>query len=367
MSEELPTVVVGPDGALAPSGGCTQLLAREAAGRWAMVPEVGRLLVFDRLSTEVAEPDWRTEREVTLAGVFDNIGKLTAVLNLLHMSHWDGALQVASGDTRMELFFRKGVYLSGRSCAPQHRLGRILVAAGLIEQSQLDRCLGDSESDRRLGQTFVSRGWLTTTAVYDGLRRQAEEIFYSVLSLSEGSFFLVAPLNMTEVPAMLRLDVQHLLLDGMRRLDEQAQRDAQRDESELRRTVPVATADLPDDGILRVIAAYNDGLRRLFAGVDHGERKTLMAEMATYIADSVTFANVFAGLKVADNGSLPGSMLVANIEGVAKPQTTLQLALNELLFFVMFAAGDALDPEIEERVQAEVADALKKLPKPRST
>jgi hypothetical protein len=341
-------------------------LREEGPGRWRLVPELGRLLMFERMGEA---PKQRVDREVVLAGICRGQTKLASVLNLIHLDRLDGALHVYSGQEHRVLYFRHGVYLAGRSNAPVDRLGRVLVREGLLTAEQRKDAIAGLNSGKRLGTIVVSKGFLTTPQVYDGLRAQAEGIFYATLAAHELSYFLIAPLDMKQVPAMLRLDIGHLLLDGMRQIDEGRANAAipteldEEDEAELRRTRPVSIDDLPADGPTRIIKVYNEALRRLFTAVDEGTRANLKAELERFVADSVPYQDLFEGVVVRSDGTLPVDGLVTNLRTISEASITmLQLGLNELLFFVMFAAGDALEADIEERLQRDVARALSDLP-----
>jgi hypothetical protein len=259
------------------------------------------------------------------------------------------------------------VYLSGRSNSSRNRLGDVLVRAGVITAAQQEEIGADAEEGVRLGQKLVSKGWMTTPQVYDGLRMQAEEIFFAALEAEKGSFHLAAPLDMTRVPAMMRLDIEHLLLEGMRRLDEKASAVPEPiEDEELRRTQPVSVEDLPDDGAVRIISTYNDAFASLFAEVAEDARDSLMRETRRFVADSVPYRELFDGVDVTDAGTLRAEAVFDNMSAIGPERavTLLQVGLNELLFFTLFAAGDALPAELEQTLQRNVAKALQKLPQP---
>ena len=202
---------------------------------------------------------------------------------------------------------------------------------------------------------------MTTPRVYEGLRKQCEEIFFSILKLANGTFRLVQPLDMTEVPAMLRLDVQELLLEGMRRLDEERS-DGEVDD-ELRRRPPIPAHQLPPDGPARIVATYDEAFQRLFMAIDEREREPLRAEITGFIEDSSAYEELFEGVTLEADGALVGDIL-ANLRCVTTgdPVVILQLGLSEMLFFAMFAAGDALDSKVEQVLQHHVAEVLSSLP-----
>ena len=360
-------VDIGEEGAISVSDDARKWLGEYASGTWRVVPQPGQLLIFERSSDSIRALG-NGERQVELAGMFDMIGKLSAVLNLIHLTSRDGVLRIASGPFQAALFFRRGVYLSGSSNQAHHRLGEILVGNGFLSAKQRDACVAQLTGSQRLGSLLVARGMLTTPKVYEGLRLQAESIFQAVFRLQQGTFHLVAPLDMTEVPAMLRLDVQLLLLDAMRRMDEDdssGQVVSSTADEELRRIRPVSKDDLPDDGIVLIISTYNEALRRLFSVVEEHVRAFLLRELGRFLGEEGVHGVLFQGVQVRKDGTLPANALMANMDSIRgkDPYAALQLALSELLFFLMFAAGDALDPDLERVLQGNVARAMSSLPK----
>ena len=338
-------------GAITASATAATVLAR-AAGRYRLAGDVGALVVLERVGKPLA-----VEREVRLAGSFGDSMVVPSVLNLIQMSQWDGALHVVSDPRRWVLFFRRGVYLSGKTNDLSGRLGAILIREGMIAAEQLHELVAESGA-ARMGRHVVQRGWMTNTQVYDALRIQAEEIFIAALRATRGTYRLVAPLDMTEVPAMLRLDVRELLIEGMRRIDEEAERHAV-----LARARPVAVENLPTDGERRILDTYNEALRRLFANLASREVSILNAEMTGFLRDSVPYRALFSRVTLAADGTIDTDIIMGNVKRLSgEPMTLLQLGLNELLFFGMFAAGDALEPDVERKLQRDVALALEGLP-----
>lgn len=102
-------------------------------------------------------------------------------------------------------------------------LGRLLVAGGLVRNRDVESVLDPRQGlSGRLGERLVQRGLLTPEGVQDALRRQTEELVYEVVRWREGRFSVFASELLPAEATLAHLDipVQHLLLEGMRRLDE---------------------------------------------------------------------------------------------------------------------------------------------------
>jgi hypothetical protein len=400
-----------------------------AAGLWRPLPSAGQLLVLQPVD-DAARTCRQSESQVLVCGAIDARGTLPAILHLVHMSHWEGALFLESGPVQKVLFFRKGTLLSARSNQPEDLLGALLVRLGWISQKELSESLAQVSEQVRLGQALVADGRMTTAQVYDGIQRQCEEIFFSVLLMTSGSYYFVQPLNLTDVPSMLHLDVEELLLRGFQRLDEMGHLktivpsidvvmhrvgeppvpgtvegnalrlydtiDGARtlgdvmatvhlDEfaatkaaaelvqrgcveiappDRLRRPRRVADANLPGDAASRIVDAYNEALRRLSAALQDGMREHLCGQLQAYLQEKEAFQPLFDGVRVESDGALMRQHVFANLDRMALDDRMgmLQLGLNELLFFALFAVGDNLDRATEEAVQREVARVLSTLP-----
>jgi len=328
-------------------------------GLWRLVPDVGRMLLLERVGA--AET---SGRQVRLAGTFDNNNELHNALSMIAMGQQDGALHVSNGDCTKIFYFRKGVLLSARSSLPEDRFGNMLVRVGLLSAEDRDSCLPEVRAGQPLGTVLVSKGIMTTPQVYDGLRRQTEEIFYSVLPWQEGAFYLVAPLDMTEVPTMLHLNATGLLMDGVRILDEEGKNAPVDHDGGLHRIEPVPADELPEDGPTLIVETYNKALRGLFSAVGRQTAEHIKTSVGSFVQDSLPFHELFFGVTVADDGSLSTKAIIDNL-GEAPSEAAIrnmQLGLCEVLFFALFAAGEEVTPELEHEIHGQVAAQLKDLP-----
>ncbi len=341
-------------------------------GPWRLVPEIGRLMLFQRVGAlETNE----ARREVKLAGVWDGPNQLAGLFNFIEMSQLGGALSISSGDRRKVLFFRGGDFLGARSNAVEDRLGEFLVRTKLITVEQRDACIADVKRGSPLGNVLVSRGVMKTNEVFDALRNQAIQIFASTLRFASGSYYIVAPLDISAVPAMLHLDTQTVLLESLRRLDEEAHEPepdpepefdpSEFEEHNLTRAQPVAQSDLPIDGPTVIIDTYNEALRSLLTAVDSETRTMLVGEICGFIDDaSLLFEDIFDGVGVSDAGELDRETIMNNLASSKNPDAVdqLQTGLSEMLFFLLFAAGDAVEDRVQNALRQNVAITLRKLP-----
>ena len=357
-------VEITADGNWQPNGSA---VPPQAVGTWQVAPEIHDLMMLRRIGGRTS----RRDRSLVLAGVIAGRGKLADILMLIHMAAMDGALHLTTERDGYEidkvLFFRRGVYLAGHSSLLEDRLGEVLVKEGFISVDQRNQCMAQVAEGARLGTVLVAEKLMSTPQVYEGLRKQGEQIFCSTLGFENGHFRLVAPLDMTQVPAMLRLNVQNLVLESMRRLDEDeraAQQAEPSAELALHRVEPVEDTELPPDSEQKIINVYNDALGKLFKTLPTIEGVPLMAELRDFVAGSVPFRDMFEGVGVRPDGTLDGDALHGNVSKLGEHRLRiLQEALNELLFYVMFAAEEVVSHRLEAQLQHDVARALSRLPR----
>lgn len=243
-----------------------ELKARLAPGAWNLLETPSDLLVALRdrrggLFSELSElhPD-----RAVLAGDLAEM-QPSDLLNFLHHGRRTGVLLARAGEVERGIVVVEGNVAWACSTSPGERLGELLARSGLIERARLGAVLAaqDIAGHRRLGQLLVDRGILPPDALARGLRTQVIEIFLGLLVARAGTFVFLRGVDRTALPIALALDMQALLLDGLRRLDEM----------ELYRSIvpglevtPRLTGTPPQDGIdgeAAQLLPFVDGKRTL--------------------------------------------------------------------------------------------------------
>lgn len=258
-------IEIAKDGSVSATPAARARLADDR-GRWRPLAVSGDLLVFAR--TGRAD---RPERGIHFVGAIEGTEALLGALHFLAMGQESGALYIESDGAQRVLYLHRGVLLSARSNRVQDRLGPILVAEGLVTDAQIDECMGEAGESDLLGRALLRRGYLNNHQIYEALRRQTQEIFAKTMTVESGVYYLVKPLDMTEVPAMLHLDVQELLFEGLRRSDElkHLRSIVPSDDIVLRPTGAEAVGDLSEDaGRLRARLDGRHSLAEHFAELD---------------------------------------------------------------------------------------------------
>ncbi len=146
------------------------------------------------------------------------------LLNFLHQGRRTGVLLTRSDSVERGIAMTDGNVAWACSTSPGERLGELLCRTGLAARARVQAALGEQAGThgqhRRIGQILVEKRVIGPDELWSGLRHQTVEIFLGLLVAQAGSFVFLRGLDRGRLPAVLNLDTQGLLLDGLRRLDE---------------------------------------------------------------------------------------------------------------------------------------------------
>jgi hypothetical protein len=429
--EDRNVVSIDSEGRLSLDGEAQRRLAGRP-GRFRVVPTTGEIVILQRL------PEGRTASagsvsviapgKVTLAGEVDAVGGLVDVINFIHGNQWSGQLAIVEGLVRKTLFFRRGDVRTAASNVPEDRLGAILYKFGVVSELDLEGALKDKTAASRIGQILVDKGLLSAHDLYTYVRKQVEEIFFSVLQLRAGSFYFYRTDEDHGPVSQLMLPAKQLLFDGVRRIDEMGyfreklpsptmvlQRrypgpsqkldareekvlglvDGARDLGAIARLSHLGEFDAtkvlyqllqsgfieqktnqpaialaqsrPGDSIedvyTQVIDTFNGVYAKIWAAVSQrGKAPSLQKGLESFFGSVAEFAPLFVALSIDEVGMLSRDQILANLHMAPTDDKLdyLHRGLNELLFFELFTAGEAVDRreeiELHQRLNQIIRD-----------
>lgn len=152
------------------------------------------------------------------------------VLQLMSDQEQSGLLSVEQGQARVEMYFRRGrvEQALATGVAEEFRFGRFVVGAEIMSRSDFDAFLvrdsqpSPPQSAELLGQMLVKHGHMTESELRGCLAEQSSELIYEILRWRQGQFRFEAgkPLPQTVLDAGLGLDVEAVLMEGYRRVDQ---------------------------------------------------------------------------------------------------------------------------------------------------
>ncbi|HUQ51254.1 MAG TPA: DUF4388 domain-containing protein, partial [Gammaproteobacteria bacterium] len=150
---------------------------------------------------------------------------LAEVLQLFDVQEQSGVLTVERSGARVDIYFRRGrVDQAVAEGVPEEfLLGRFVMDAELIDRAQFERFLEERDGSQRLiGAQLVKQGYLIEPDLKACLTRQTSELIYEILRWRHGRFRFAAGLELppSVIDAALGLDVEAVLMEGYRRVDE---------------------------------------------------------------------------------------------------------------------------------------------------
>jgi len=150
---------------------------------------------------------------------------LAEVLHLLDVQEQSGALTVERSGARVDIYFRRGrVDQAMATGVPdEFLLGRFVLDAELMQRPDFEAFLESRATNPKLiGQQLVKLGFLAEADLKACLTRQSSELIYEILRWRHGRFRFAAGIELppSVIDAALALDVEAVLMEGYRRVDE---------------------------------------------------------------------------------------------------------------------------------------------------
>jgi hypothetical protein len=205
---------IRPDGSVDVAPGTLRGRLALRAGRYRLRDGDPRLLILERADADTAD-----RVRVLMSGEIIDRHTVLEIVNLIAHGNWSGELRVLGEATR-GLVIDRGALRGATTNVLAERLGEVMVAAGVIERSQLAECLREQLSPQRLGETAIERGLLAQDTLFRTLTSQAERIFQNALGVAEGHY-VFSLIGEADAPAMtVHLPIQQLLMESVQRIDE---------------------------------------------------------------------------------------------------------------------------------------------------
>ena len=206
------------------AGPSARALLERNAGDWMLLQGGPGLLLGLREANHGLYPELR-KLEPGPAALAGDLAEVlpSEVLNFLHQGRRSGVLLTKSGAVERAIVLQEGAVAWAASTSPGERFGELICRMGLVPRAALDATLQEqaqAHNHRPLGQLLGERGLLEPEECWRALRHQVVEIFLGLLVLRSGTFVFHCGLDVEKLPAQLSLDIEALLLDGLRRLDE---------------------------------------------------------------------------------------------------------------------------------------------------
>ncbi len=166
-----------------------------------------------------SKPPKKGSKRIAIGGDLESFGPAD-IISFIGINRKTGTLTFEFAQLSKSLFFREGNIIFASSSLNEDRLGESLCRVGKISPEQLALAVRKVIPERNIGKILVEEGFITAKELWLGLRRQVEEIIYSIFYFKEGSFsFLEGDLSQDNV-INLNMGTQNLIMEGIRRIDE---------------------------------------------------------------------------------------------------------------------------------------------------
>lgn len=415
MADEL---TLGPDGKLLADEESTGERLRGLVGHYRLLHTSPDLVLLARTPPEgsVSAPP-----RVALSGDLASVG-LAEVVEFLHQGRKSGTLRVLLPSGERGVVMAEGFVRGAFSDEPADSLAEICLRLGLVDRTALDAVLAQHPQAGRVGRALVDAGALSSHDLFKAVQFQVGEIVSAMLVARAGAFvFVDEPVEERAIPGV-QLSTQALLMDAIRRIDEMAQFRSRLptgklfvsrrkpagpalDEEErmvhalcngartildLAREMRIGEFDatkivyhLLQGGYVQTAArpqSTPDGLRRSDPSDVLGVFETIFTESVTAVsahADASGFlqsvngalveeaqarSSFLAGITLAADGAIDRAKLLAALSAAIPEKhaqaRTLFTALSEVMFFVLFQAGEVLPAQDDEALARRVKELL---------
>ncbi|MEJ2182791.1 MAG: DUF4388 domain-containing protein [Nitrospirota bacterium] len=151
---------------------------------------------------------------------------LADILQLLYFQKKTGVLILQGRQDKVRLHFNKGniVGAESRKRDAENRLGRVLVKRGVVTAQQLQAAVEKQKSEgRKFGAVLVNEGYATPEQVQEVITFQINEALAQLFSWQEGKYEFVPQSIPMDNDIGVSLDTQHVLMEGLRLVDEWSQ------------------------------------------------------------------------------------------------------------------------------------------------
>lgn len=407
-------VRIDPSGVAHPIGSVASQRMRARAGAFRLLPAPEHV-VFMRFTGEDGRRDADDGAVVRLAGEIVSPGAMCDVFALLGQTGWRGELCVMDGASARSVFFDQGNVVGAQTNVEAERIGMVLYKFGVITNEQHERIMDRVQNGARYGAAAVELGLVPQERVFEYLGKQIDEVVYSTLTVSDGTYFFLDGFEETRLVAHHAVGANALLMDAVTRMDEmryfrervpsadyipfrlsasepppaefhatfaaidgaltiegvgratgRGEFETTKDVYGLLRSKHVAVhPPRLDGGLAAVVETANEALRHVHREADAAAiGGDLRASLSSFAVGAGVYDILFRGAGPDDLGALDGERVAENASLVAlgdDPERILKQMLFDYVGFAVFSAGSVLGPEREAELSRGLATITARL------
>lgn len=150
--------------------------------------------------------------------------RIDDVFQLFDYAALTGELELTTTDNSGCFFFKEGVLVFGLLESNQRKIGEILLESNLVTEKQLTDCLiihKNAKQQKRLGHILMEQGYIQHDTLSASLAKQVKEAFFEVMQWRNGTFHFHLDRLPADEEIMLSERIDHLLLEGVIRIDKE--------------------------------------------------------------------------------------------------------------------------------------------------
>jgi serine/threonine protein kinase/curved DNA-binding protein CbpA len=182
-------------------------------------PEQGTLVLETPAPPPVVTrrtPGERSSFDSCLQGSLSD-ATLAELIREVYRARHTGILHIERDSTSKRIYFKKGNVVFANSDVNEDRLGEFLIRSGEIDRQQFDRVSERMrKTGRRMGTTLIELELATREKLAELVRRQVQEIIYSVFDWDKGAYGFELLDRPVEEDIAVDLSTAELILIGVR-------------------------------------------------------------------------------------------------------------------------------------------------------
>jgi hypothetical protein len=154
-----------------------------------------------------------------LEGNLKVFGPITA-LQMPNLEQASGKMELITDGNSATIFFERGNVIYADMANEPARLGEYLVKYGLITRQVLEKALKLETKGKRLDVVLVELGIIPKEDLRAALKEKIKEVIYEIVRWREGRFVFTSNEKPDSLEVLIDSPLDHLMLEGVRRMDE---------------------------------------------------------------------------------------------------------------------------------------------------
>lgn len=188
-----------------------------------MEPLSGPLKTLEKEKVDTNAVNYLKEpKGIALSGDISTFS-IPDIFSLINLGKKNGVLTFKFENVTKILIFKNGEIASAISYQSNEQLGEWLFKRNKITREQLNLALEEkNRSGDKLGKILVKKEFLGPRELYEETKTRIEEIVYDLFRHNKGKFlFTEGEINEEKIIEILDLKTQQLIMEGIRRIDEE--------------------------------------------------------------------------------------------------------------------------------------------------